>query len=184
MGPLWWRKGREGAKETTDENPFPVQIIQSHNLPPVSGRTITRVVKVPGIGTGAAYTAGEAFGTPFRFNNVFDAQKKSGTVVGAFILDLDDEGIQVDIPLFTRRITATTDNNAFAVTDNDLMYCRGVVSITEFFNWNVCQFGQRTGLSLWIQGESAHLETQLVIQGAANIAAGKEPYIGLIVVPD
>lgn len=203
MSLLFWRKTRDIAPENarseavTEEAPLPVRAYPNNDdepavvkldkdtiQPPIAGQTITRLVQVPGIGTGAAYADGEAFGTLITWHNVFRSEKLSGTIVGAFLLDLDDEGIQIDIPLFVRSITATTDNNAFAPSDDDLMALRAVVSISSFYNWSSNQFGQASNLGVWINGESPNLYSQLVVRGAANIAAGAVPWVGLVVVPD
>lgn len=183
MSTLWWRKGRESAQETTDEHPFPTQIIQSHNLPPVSGNTVTRRVKVPGIGYASAYAAGDAFGTSFVFPALFRAEKPSGTITSVVIHDLDDENIQLDVPLFIAPFTATADNSAFAPSDNDNLNCRGVISVTTFSNWANNGLGEWNG-SKWINTVDGNIYTQIVAQGAPNIAAGKEPWIEITVVPD
>lgn len=202
MNLIFWRKTHDIAPENargvaaTEDTPFPVRPIQNEDddplriniknayMPPVAGQTILREYEIPGIGTGSAYADGEAFGTAFTLHDLFRPGKNSGTIVGAYLQDIDDEGLQVDIPLFVRSIAGTTDNNAFAPSDVELQSCRGVVSITEFFNWSSNQFGQATNLGIWIKAESPNLYTQCVIRGAANIAAGAIPRIGLIVVPD
>lgn len=203
MGLLFWRKTHDlgepnesVAVVATEDNPLPVRPslgddddplkvkVEQDYLPPVAGQTITRIYDIPGIGTGAVYADGEAFGTAFTIHDVFRAEKGSGVVVGAFLLDFDDEGIQVDIPLFTQPLAGTADNSAFAPTDVELATCRGVVSITSFYNWNVNQFGQATNVGLWLYAGGTNLYTQCVIRGAANIAAGAIPRIGIVVVPD
>ena len=158
--------------------------IANLGLPPVAGRTVTCVVRVPGIGTGAAYADGDAFGTLIEFPNLFRPSKLSGLVMGAFLIDLDDEGLQIDVPLFIRSFTATADNSAFAPTDADAVNCRGVLQINTFSNWNANQFGQSVNVPWPVNAVSTSLFTQLVARGAPNIAAGSEPYVGLITLPD
>ncbi len=184
MATLFFRNSNETTHTAvSDEHPLPT-IAYGDYMPAVAGRTVTRIVEVPGVGTGSAYADGDAFGTMITWLDVFRAEKCSGTIVGAFLQDFDGEGIQIDIPIFTRTITATADNAAFAPSDIDLAACRAVVSITEFYNWGSNQFGQATGLGLWVQGEGVNLYSQCVIHGAANIASGAVPRIGLVVVPD
>lgn len=203
MSLLFWRKTHDTAiagdtpsQAVTEDTPLPVRLypggddeaqsveIANGFMPPVSGQTILREYEIPGIGTGSAYADGEAFGTAFTLHDLFRAEKCSGTIVGAYLHDLDDEGLRVDVPLFVHPIASTTDNNAFAPSDAELVTCRAVVPITEFFNWSSNQFGQATNLGIWIKAESPNLYTQLVIRGAANIAAGAIPRLGIIVVPD
>ncbi len=183
------------ALEVDENHPLPVQIVTNEDedvpkvqidqpqLPPVQGQTLLRLYDVPGIGTGAVYDAGEAFGTPFTLHSLFGG-KISGTIVGVVLFDLDDEGIQVDLPIFTQSLAGTTDNNAFAPTDTELLTCRAVFPITEFYNWSVNQFGQYVGTPKWIVLEGPNAYTQLVVQGAPNIAAGALPRLAITTVPD
>ncbi len=202
MNLIFWRQTRDLAPDnakavaTTEETPFPVQLVDNEDAdptrvtidmpyqPPMAGQTVTRLVKVPGIGTGAAYADGEAFGGLIQFHDVFRPEKCSGTIVQVFFLDLDDEGINKDVPIFIRPFTITTDNNAFAPSAIDLLGCRSVISISTWSNWNANQFGEASGANRWISGESPHLWTQIVTRGADNIAAGSEPWIGIVVIPD
>ena len=203
MSLLFWRKTRNisianesSNVEVNETNPLPVQIFSNDDedapkvrisqayLPVVAGQTITRIVPLPGITTGSAHSDGDALGTPIVFQDVFRAEKCSGIVVGAFVIDKDDEGLQIDIPLFTRPIAGTADDSAFAPTDTELMTCRGVVAVSSFFNWDSNQFGQATNLGMWISTESPNLYSQVVARGAINIAAGSIPLVGLVVVPD
>lgn len=180
----------------SDKYPLPVRLvtrdiddiariaIEMNRMPPVEGQTTYRMVQIPGIGTGSAYADGDAFGTLITWHNVLRAEKPSGTIVGALLFDLDDEGLQVDVPLFTQGITVTADNSAFAPSDADLLFCRAIVPITEFYNWGSNQFGQYTGSPKWLRADGPNLYTQCVIRGAANIAAGALPWLALVVVPD
>lgn len=205
---LFWRKTRDTGEyrpdgiaqtkvvEVSRDEPLPVQLvhpedsdyplveIKGSEMPPVAGRTITRLVQVPGIGTGSAYAAGDAFGTLITFSDVFRTEKCSGTIVSAFFIDLDDEGIQKDVPIYIAPITATTDNSAAAPSDTDVLLCRGHFSISTFLNLGNNQIGTLTNIGLWVSGSDPNLYTQLVTQGADNIAASNIPWIGIVVVPD
>ncbi|MCK9602593.1 MAG: hypothetical protein M0R06_26335 [Sphaerochaeta sp.] len=171
------------AEPVSPDNPLPVEL-HGLLLPPVAGRTITRLVKVPGITADAAHADGDALGTMITFPDVFRAERCSGVIVGAFILDLDNEGLQVDLPIFTRAFTATADDSAFTPSDTDMLACRAVLEIYTFSNWGANQFGRWVDNPIWINGESVNLYTQVVARGAINIAAGADPYVGIVVVPD
>ncbi|MCR4340467.1 MAG: hypothetical protein NUW01_11370 [Gemmatimonadaceae bacterium] len=183
-------------REVASDNPLPVAIDErqgsgslldplADGLPPVAGRTVTRVVQVPGIGTGSAYAAGDAFGTLIEFPNVFRPEKRSGIVVGAFLIDLDNEGVSKDVPLFVASFTATADNSAFAPSANTLQGLRGFLSISSFSTFSANQVGQAVGTNVWIgDAPGTSLFTQLVTRGADNIAAGALPLVGLVVIPD
>ncbi len=202
MNLIFWRQTRDLAPDnakavpTTEETPFPVQTVDNEDSdparvtidmpyqPPVSGQTVTRLVKVPGIGAAAEYADGDAFGTLIKLHDVFRPEKCSGTIVQVFFLDKDDEGKNKDVPIFIREFTATADNSAFAPSDDALMGCRTTISISTWSNWDSNQFGEASGANRWISGESPHLWTQIVTRSTDNIAAGSEPWIGIVVIPD
>lgn len=171
-------------QEVGPDGPLPVRLEETAELPPIAGRTVQRIVQVPGIGTGSAYADKDAFGTLITFRDVFRAEKRSGTITGVFLIDKDDEGIQVDVPLYVRAITATADNSALALSDDDLMACRAKLSITDYFDGANGQFGQSVDAAKWVEGEDTNLYTQLQIRGSANISAGAIPWVGITVIPD
>jgi hypothetical protein len=181
---LYLRKGGLNLPEKVSaDNPLPVSIY-GDLMPAVAGRTVTRVMQVPGVGTGAAYEAGDAFGTLMTFQDVFRPEKCSGVIVSAFLIDLDDEGLQKDVVVFEKNVTGVADNAAFAPTDLDMLSCRGAFSITSFVNLGSNQIGTANNINLWMTSSDQHLRVWLVTQGADNIAAGSVPWIGLVVVPD
>lgn len=204
MSILFWRKARDTGQASVtqsvavdEDNPLPVRPVSHEDdapaqvaiamtrTPPVAGETrLIGPLQIPGIGTAAAYADGDAFGTVIKFHDCFRSEVCSGTIVGVLFYDLDDEGVNKDVPLFIREIAATTDNNAFAPSDSDLLAWRGTMAISTWFNWGSNQVGQNITDRLWIKAESPHLWTQIVTRGADNIAAGALPQIALLVVPD
>jgi hypothetical protein len=203
MSILFWRKtletGTPGNPDTVpanEDNPLPVQIVDLDDndparvkidmayLPPVAGQTITRQVKVTGIGTGAAYAAGDTFGGLIRIPDVFRAEKRSGTIVGLLFHDFDDEGIGKTALFFRRAITGGTDNDAYAIADSDNLAFVGKIAITDFEDLANSYVGQNTSERIWVQGESTDLWCQFKTTGADNIAAGAEPWISVTVIPD
>jgi hypothetical protein len=204
MSLLFWRKpnplnnNNVEPVETSTTNPFPVQIVQNDEteqdvvpvevkgayLPLVPGNTVTRKVEVPGVGAAAIYASGDAFGTLIKFSDVFRAGKNSGTIVKAIFYDLDDEGVAIDMPLYSQPITITADNSANAATDQDSLSCVGVVQIGTFFDLGGQQIGQADNLPMWVQSTGVDLWTQLIVRGSPTIAAGSVPSVSLTVVPD
>lgn len=207
MSLLFWRKTEDTGKYRPDgqlvtedvaatvEEPIPVQIIHpdgndyppvillNEYLPPVRGQLIERVYEVPGIGTASAYTAGDAFGTVITVHNVFRPEERSGAVVKLVFLDLDDEGKQKDCVFYNRSVTTTADNDAYAPSDDDILYGQGVVSITSFQNWSNNQVGTWSG-TFWAKSSDTNLYVRLVTQGADNIAAGALPRLLVQVIPN
>lgn len=204
MALLFWRKTKDTGSADESQNvevnetyPLPVQLIQpdDNDYPPVripedsgyqapiAGRAFTRLYRVPGIGTGSAYADGDAFGTAFTLHDLMRPENPACWIVDVFLIDRDDEGLQVDVPIFIAPIASTTDNNAFAPTDIELLTWRRTFAITGFSNWSVNQGGQYEGSPQLIVGQGPHLYTQLVARGTINVAAGAEPYIGITVMP-
>lgn len=202
MSLLFWRKTHDVAPQEAESvavseiNPLPVAVytpdteplprfeIDQSVLPRVEGETRDCLVEVPGIATASAYTAADAFGTKIIFHDVFRPGKNSGTIVGAFFIDKDDEGLQKDLVLFARDFTHTADHDEFAISDQDLTSMRAGISITTYFNFANNQFGQAWNTGIWIKADGPDLYAQIVTQGADNIAAGSIPLIGIVVIPD
>ena len=81
------------------------------------------------------YTTGDALGARFGLPNVVDKAGGGAILESIVVLDQDDEGIQIDFPLFSKTFTATADHDEFAVTDDDLQHCIGHVSISNYANF-------------------------------------------------
>ena len=134
----------------------------------------TPYMEIPGIGAASAYASGDAFGTRFSFD-----VPASGIIETAIMLDLDDEGIQTDLWLFTDEFTQTADNAAFAVSDSDLMHLEAVIAITNFANAANNQVGINNGLGMPFKASKKRLWCQCVTRGAPTIAAGNLPRVAL-----
>tara|TARA_Y100000034_G_C6727583_1_gene322167 strand:+ start:216 stop:722 length:507 start_codon:yes stop_codon:yes gene_type:complete len=143
----------------------------------VAGKVFkSALIPIPGIGAGAGYAAGDAFGTKFIIH-----VPKEGTISNVVFLDHDDEGIQKELILFSEDFTATADNSAFAVSDDDIRSLVGVVDISWYINYNANQVGQGTPALSYVAPEG-RLYAQLVTRGADNIAAGAVPDLFVVVV--
>lgn len=147
----------------------------------VVGKTIqTAFIEVPGIGTGAAYATGDAFGTKF----VFDGVPKSGVIHTAIFLDKDDEGIETDLVMFSADFSATADNSAFAVSDSDMENFIGTITWDTFKNFVNNQVSTAAALGVTYVAPGGRIFCQCVTRGTPNIAAGNEPKIRLLILSD
>ena len=136
---------------------------------------VTNRVTVPGIGTGSAYAAGDAFGTRF----VFEVPPK-GTITRAIFIDKDNEGIQKDIVMFSREFTETADNAAFDPSDVDMTSHLGVASVNVFYDFGSNRGGEAVP-DLEYSLPDGRIYCQIVTKGADNIAAGAIPEVYLVV---
>ena len=130
---------------------------------------------IPGIVTGAAYAAGDAFGTTMVFN-----VPKVGTISNVIFIDKDDEGIDKELVLFSRPFVETADNSAFAPSDADLSYSLGVVSIDTFYNFTSNQIGEATPAKSYVAPQG-RIWCQMVTRGADNITADNIPELFFVV---
>lgn len=92
----------------------------------------TARVEVPGIGTGAAYAAGDQMGTLIRFDGLGRVPGGSGYIVKAIFYDPDDEGLPKTLHLFTGPVTLAGDNNAYSLDDAGLLRHIGDVEFSVY----------------------------------------------------
>lgn len=167
-----------GREEVGAESPLYVQVVSTPDnpvIPVVSRLYVTDSYLVPGIGTAAAYAAGDAFGTKFSF-----IVPDVGTITLIGFIDYDDEGSEKDFVLFRRDFTATADNSAFNVSDADMAFFVGAPPVNIFTNFGANQVGVAAP-NLDYRTEDGHLYCQIVTQGIDNIAAGSIPQVFLVI---
>lgn len=176
--------GRTKAAPVSDSLPFPTKI---HNemLPPVARHLVAVTRTVPGIGTGAAYADLDALGTLIEFPNLLLRQSNpvryTGTLESAVYYDLDDEGLQVDLHLYSRAVTSGTDNSAYAPADADALAYLGTVNFVAFHDLNTSRVSAVEDIGLLLVGESTSVWGQAQARGALNIAAENLPRFKLVV---
>ena len=180
------RAGSAAPTEVNDLSPLPVYV--PTDAPPLRvGRTLSSGYQQPdGIGTGAAYSDGEAIGKMIRFPGVLREDVRSGQLYSATYLDLDDEGLQVDLHLFTTKLTySPSDNNAYSPTDADMMAYIGTVSFLSFYNLGANQVSVGTFSPIAVaNAPSVDVWGQVVARGALNIAANNLPMFRLVWLAD
>lgn len=146
----------------------------------VVGQTFaTPLTTIPGIGAGAAYAAGDAFGDKFTLN-----VPHSGVIHTALMLDKDDEGIETELVLFAGDFTAAVDNAVFSVTDADMEGFVGTISFTVFKNFGANQVSTVSAIGLTYVAPQGRLWVQAVTRGAPNIAAANIPMVRLLILAD
>lgn len=139
----------------------------------------TGIISFTGIGTGSAYADKDAIGTVATSVTV----PQSGTIETAVYYDLDDEGLEVDLWLFTAAPADQTDNSAFALTDAELQTVIDVIPFTTFSDAANGQvsFQHARGASYISKGGTIY--AQLQARGALNIAAANLPVVELRILP-
>ncbi len=165
----------EETEEATRTNPLPVEVI----APPALAISNT---SGPGdIVTGAAYADLDAMGVvPFAF-----FVPTRGMIQSAYYFDRDDEGLQVDLWLFSQRPVNQTDNGAFVVSDDNLLYCIDVVQFIGFRDANTGQVSPQNNLGIVydLGAGGSTIYALLQARGALNIAQGSLPQFQLRILP-
>lgn len=184
----WFFRPQFGNKnvEVSYENPLPVQLGNSTTPLTVGGLSYrTPSVGVPGIATGAAYADKDQIGALFTFPNVTRVNVQTGTLQSAYYYDLDDEGLQADLWLFTRPVTLAADNAAFVLSDADLQAVLTVVQFTTFYDANTGQYAKVGNIGEpFSTPEGTSLYGALQARGALDIAAANLPRLALGVFKD
>lgn len=131
---------------------------------------------IPGIGSGAAYASGDAFGTAFPL-----VVPSVGTIATLLFFDYDAEGLVKEFVLFSQPIAGTADNAVFAPTDLELQSCLGVVYVSGYYSYSGNQLGIATPALTYLAPRSV-IYVQIVTRGADNIAAAAIPAFNMVIV--
>ncbi len=156
--PVWGVDGT--GTDTSATNPLPV------SLP-----SIVRVTQTPTVSTTPAYTAKDAVGGLLTFANAVRASGGSGQLLTVTVIDNSQQRPSLELVLFDRTFTASTDNAIFAPSDADLANCIGVVAINAWsdFSTNSIATVSAVGLGFVLNGTS--LFGQLVTRGTPTFVA-------------
>jgi len=115
----------------TDADYEPLQI--SNGRLYTASNVKVRVQVIPTISSGAIYATADQLGGLMTIANA--ARKSGGSGMLRAVTILENGGAQranIDLVFFDRSVTLAADNAAFAVSDADMAFCLGVVSITSY----------------------------------------------------
>ena len=137
--------------------------------------------------TAGAYSANEAVGGLITFTNVATTDSRgSGVIQSITIIDDAAQNAELELHLFDRTFTATTDNAAFDPTDADLENYIGYILVTTAdyagFVDNSAAHVSNVGLAFNLAGTS--LFGQLVTRGTPTYAATDDLTIKIGVLQD
>lgn len=154
--------GSDDAKTVADisaTNPLPV------------GGPIVRVTQTPTVSTSPAYTAKDAVGGLLTFANAVRISGGAGQLLTVTVIDNSQQRPSLELVLFDRTFTNSTDNAIFAPSDADLANCIGVVSVNSWadFSTNSIATVSAVGLGFVLNGTS--LFGQLLTRGTPTFVA-------------
>jgi len=104
------------------------------------------ISQTPTISAASAYTAGDAVGGKLTFTGC----PTEGYVEGVTIVDIDEEGPELNLVLFAADFTAVADNAAFDVTAGEETRVIGVVNIAsgDFKDVGGCKVATKGNLKI------------------------------------
>jgi hypothetical protein len=156
--PVW---GVDGVgTDTSATNPLPVSV-----------PAIVKITQTPTVSTTPAYTAKDAVGGLLTFANAVRVSGGNGTLVTVTVIDNSQQRPSLELVLFDRTFTNSTDNAIFEPSDADLANCIGVVAINSWsdFSTNSIATVSAVGLGFVLNGTS--LFGQLLTRGTPTFVA-------------
>lgn len=94
-----------------------------------------RLSQQPTISAGSIYAIGDAVGGLLTFANAAAVSGGTITITAVVIIDEDQELAPLELVLFDRTFTATSDNALFDPSDADLANCIGVIKVSDYANF-------------------------------------------------
>jgi len=142
-----------------------------------------RISVTPTIST-SIYATGDAVGGLMTFSNAARVPGGTITINSAVIIDLDKELAPLEIVLFDRTFTATSDNATFDPTDADLANCIGVIKVGDYASFNDNAVAVRTGIGLSAKLNGNDLFGQLVVRSGPTYASTSDIIVILEIIQD
>lgn len=144
----------------------------------------TRVSQTPTVSTTPAYTAKDAVGGLLTFASVVQSDQKSGVLMNVTVIDASQQRPSLELVLFDRTFTASTDNAVFDPSDADLANCIGVVAINSWSDFNDNSIATVSGVSLPLVLNGTSLYGQLVTRGTPTFVATSDITVIVTVLQD
>jgi len=136
-------------------------------------------IEIPGIVSGDAFDAGDCFGTLLQVK-----VPKSGIIYSATFFDRDDEGSQVDLEIFNRRIAQAASDAAFAPTDNEILSFVTELAFYNFDDHGASQTSELLNIGKAYTAPDGVFYIQAVCRGTPNIASTSMPFFQLFIMSD
>ena len=143
---------------------------------------------IPTITAAGIYAAGDAVGGLMEFTNAVGDSRESGVIQAFIIIDDDKESDIMELHLFNQTFSATTDNAAFAPSDDDLEnyigYVECIVADYTDFADNSTAVTKNINLPFNLVADGTSLFGQLVTRGTPTYTAVDDLTIKLVVLQD
>lgn len=141
-------------------------------LVPTSQKVI-RLTATPTVSTTPAYTAKDAVGGLLTFASAARSSGGSIVIEALSIVDKSQQMPQLDLVLFDRTFTASTDNAIFNPSDADLANVLGVISVVtaDWKDFSTNSLATKTGLLFPVLLNGTSLFGQLVTRSTQTFVA-------------
>ena len=127
-------------------------------------------MEIPGITAATELDAGDTLGTVMTLK-----VPKSGIIYSATFFDLDDDGIQVDLEIFKRKIADVAFDAAYAPSDAEMLHFLTEIAFFSFDDHINSQTSRVKGLNEAYTVPDGLFYIQGVTRGLSNIAANAMP---------
>jgi hypothetical protein len=143
-----------------------------------------RLVAFPTVSTTPAYTAKDAVGGKLTFANAARSTGGSITIQSVIVADKSQQQPSLELVLFDRDFTASSDNAAFDPADTDLTYIVGVIPVSNWFDFNDNSVATRHGLQVAAKLEGTDLYGQLVTRSTPTFVSTTDITVALDIIQD
>jgi len=143
-----------------------------------------RLVAFPTVSITPAYTAKDAVGGKLTFANAARSTGGSITIQSVIVADKSQQQPSLELVLFDRDFTASSDNAAFDPADTDLPYIVGVIPVSNWFDFNDNSVATRHGLQVAAKLEGTDLYGQLVTRSTPTFVSTTDITVALDIIQD
>jgi len=143
-----------------------------------------RLVAFPTVSTSPAYTAKDAVGGKLTFANAARSTGGSITIQSVIVADKSQQQPSLELVLFDRDFTASSDNAAFDPADTDLPYVVGVIPVSNWYDFNDNSIATRHGLQVAAKLEGTDLYGQLVTRTTPTFVSTTDITVALDIIQD
>lgn len=141
------------------------------------GKLLSFITEVPGIAPADAFDVGDQMGTVI----VIEGVPPAGTIVEMKFHDLDDEGLDKEVWVFSANPTLAVSDAAFSIADVDNLSVLGVFAFTTWRDAVNNQVGMTANTPCSYRSPNGKLYLAVKTLGVDNIAQGSMPQISLVI---
>ena len=150
-----------------------------------SGLVVTALVQIPGIAAATALDAGDAMGTKEMFSEDRHGKPlpQRGIIIGAKLIDRDDDTLSATMHIFSANFTGTANNLALAISAADAENWVTSMGFDDGVDIGSAKVHEITAWNSPYYSPTQRLYWQFSTAGTPNIAANLMPLVQLYILP-